>query len=340
MDNAESDFYTISSTGLIESTPSIESALEARQKGAYLWLDFCQPSKEDLQVLIDFLGIHPLSIEDCTDNEQLPKLDNFPAYTFLILNTYELVQEELIIHEVDFFIGKDFVISVADKDSQGQPVLNYKKQLRTFEDGRIQKGPSHFLHQMIDKLVDQKYEQIELLEDNLDKNEDLILGNIKSFKPTSLMETRRNLLMIRRSLLQEREVLGKIARGDSVFISNDALIYFRDIYDHLSIYLDMAETARDLETNLMEMYLSMLNNEMSKAASRTNAIMRRLTIITTIFMPLTLISGIGGMSEYTMITGPENWRIAYLVLLTVMTVIGLVNWLLLRKLERKVEQLD
>ncbi len=102
----------------------------------------------------------------------------------------------------------------------------------------------------------------------------------------------------------------------------------------------MAETARDLETNLMEMYLSMLNNEMSKAASRTNAIMRRLTIITTIFMPLTLISGIGGMSEYTMITGPENWRIAYLVLLTVMTVIGLVNWLLLRKLERKVENND
>jgi len=340
MENSESYFYTISGTGIIEPVPSIETALEARQKGAYLWLDFCQPSKEDLQVLIDLLGIHPLSIEDCTDNEQLPKLDIFSTYTFLILNTYEIVQEELTIHEVDFFIGKDLVISVADKDSQGQPVLNFKKQLRTFEDGRIQKGPAYFLHQMIDKLVDQKYEQIELLEDNLDRNEDVILGNIKSFKPTSLMETRRNLLMMRRSLLQERDVFGKIARGDSIFISNDALIYYRDIYDHLLIYLDMTETARELETNLMEMYLSMLNNEMSKAASRTNAIIRRLTIITTIFMPLTLISGIGGMSEYTMITGPENWRIAYLVLLTVMTLIGLVNWLLLRKLERKVDPGD
>jgi len=90
----------------------------------------------------------------------------------------------------------------------------------------------------------------------------------------------------------------------------------------------------------MEMYLSMLNNQMSRAANQTNAIVRRLTLITTIFMPLTLLSGIGGMSEYTMITGPENWRIAYLLLFLVFAVIAVINFILLRRLEKKTRDLD
>jgi magnesium transporter len=112
-------------------------------------------------------------------------------------------------------------------------------------------------------------------------------------------------------------------------------VYFRDVYDHLSKYYEMSDSARDLVTSLMEIHLSMINNRMSRISNRTNATMRRLTLITTIFMPLTLIAGIGGMSEFTMLTGGEkNANIAYLILIAVMAIIGTLNWLYLRKMER------
>ena len=97
----------------------------------------------------------------------------------------------------------------------------------------------------------------------------------------------------------------------------------------------MTETSRDIVTSLMEMHLSMLNNRMAQTANKTNMTVRRLTFITTIFMPLTLLAGIGGMSEWSMMTKPENWRIAYPVFLLAMVIIGIFNYYLLKRLEKK-----
>jgi len=129
-------------------------------------------------------------------------------------------------------------------------------------------------------------------------------------------------------------VLSKLIRQDSPFISEKSLVFFRDVYDHLSRYYEISETARDQVTSLMEIHLSLASNRMAETSNRTNAIMRRLTLISSIFMPLTLISGIGGMSEYTMMVGQENWRIGYLVLLVMMVVVAVINFLLLRRMER------
>ena len=133
-------------------------------------------------------------------------------------------------------------------------------------------------------------------------------------------------------------MVGKLIRKDSPFLVEKSLIYFRDVYDHLSKYYEIAETAREQVTNLMEIHLSLISNKMAESSNRTNAIMRRLTLITTIFMPLTLISGIGGMSEFTMMVGTMNWRTAYLILLIVMIVIGVVNYMLLLRMERQAER--
>jgi len=106
------------------------------------------------------------------------------------------------------------------------------------------------------------------------------------------------------------------------------------VYDHLSRYYELSETARDQVTSLMEIHLSLVSNRMAATSNRTNAIMRRLTLISSIFMPLTLISGIGGMSEYTMIVGQENWKIGYLLLMVLMIIVATINFLLLRRMER------
>jgi len=148
------------------------------------------------------------------------------------------------------------------------------------------------------------------------------------------MHLRRDLLTVRKSLFHEREILVKVCRWDSPFIPAKAIYLYRDIYDHLSKFFELTESYRDLVTSLMEMYLSMLNNRMTKAANDTNLIVRRLTFITTIFMPLTLLAGIGGMSEWSMMTGPQNWRVAYPIFLLAMVVIAVINYFLIKWIEK------
>ena len=116
--------------------------------------------------------------------------------------------------------------------------------------------------------------------------------------------------------------------------------HYRDIYDHLAKFFELTETSRDIVTSLMEMYMSMLNNLMAKTANETNMTVRRLTFITTIFMPLTLLAGIGGMSEWSMMTGPANWKIAYPAFMLAMALIGIVSYHLLKRLEKKDEEPD
>jgi magnesium transporter len=118
-------------------------------------------------------------------------------------------------------------------------------------------------------------------------------------------------------------------------VSEGAIYHFRDIYDHLAKFFEAIEIYREMITSLMEIYLSVLNNRMTVVANRTNRIVRRLTLINTIFMPLTLLAGIGGMSEWSMMTNPKNWKIAYPAFLLLMVIIGIMNYFLLKRLEAR-----
>ena len=196
-------------------------------------------------------------------------------------------------------------------------------------------GPDFLMHKVIDYLVDQKYKAFDDLEDELEVAEDFLIDNVEKFEPRQLIRIRKTLQVLRKSLFYEREILVKISRKDCPFISEKAIVHYRDIYDHLAKFFELTETYREMETSLMELYTSLLNNLMTRSSNETNVSVRRLTLITTVFMPLTLLASIGGMSEWSMITGPENWKISYPVFLLGMGLIALLNFLLLRRLEKK-----
>jgi len=198
----------------------------------------------------------------------------------------------------------------------------------------ISQGTDYLLHIILDYFVDEKIYTIDNIQDELDILEEKIINNKAAFIPDELMRMRRNLLSVRKSINHEREILMKVCRKDSPFISDKAVYHFRDIYDHLNKYYEVIEMYREMISNFMEMYLSMMNNRMAAIANRTNLVVRRLTLITTIFMPLTLIAGIGGMSEWSMMTGPENWKIAYPLFLLFMIIIGIISYLFLKKIEK------
>jgi magnesium transporter len=329
-----STFYHVTTTGKLVCVPTAVKALAAAKRGGYLWLDYCDPSREELSELIPLLGLHPLAVEDCTDTNQIPKIDDYPQHTFMLFNSLQYARHKLSIHEVDVFIGQNFLVSVHPRDEDGQPVLMGLERQAELEADTIRQGPAFLLHVLLDLIVDRKFVEIEKLEEELVGFEEAVLADPAHFDSAGLLHLRRDLLSARKSLYYEREILVKVCRKDCPFIGENAQYLYRDIYDHLSKFFELTEGFRDMVTSLMEMYLSMLNNQMALTANQTNATVRRLTFITTIFMPLTLLAGIGGMSEWSMMTGPQNWRVAYPLFLLGMAVLGAISYGFLKQLEK------
>lgn len=332
---SESWFYHISQEGKLSSVATDDAALAAAKGGGFLWLDYCQPTKEELSKLIDLLGLHPLSIEDCFDENQLPKIEDFPLNTFIIFNSLDYSNRKLSIGEINLFIGDNFLVTVSQRNSEYRRLLDGIEHIVEMDIESARHGPAFLMHVILDHVVDRKFLAIEALEDELDALEEAMLADVSNFNPAELIQLRRYLLSIRKSLFHEREILVKICRKDCPYISEKAIFHYRDIYDHLAKFFELTESYRDIVTGLMEIYLSMLNNQMTKAAFETNATVRRLTFITTIFMPLTLLAGIGGMSEWSMMTGPHNWRITYPAFLLAMVVVGFANYYLIKWLEKR-----
>jgi magnesium transporter len=328
-------FFRVAPEGGLEPQPSLDAALNALGAGGFLWLDYVDPSREQLDALVRPLGIHPLSIEDCFDDQQVPKIDLFPNNAFVLVNGYGYGDQVLATDELDFFLGKNFLVSVSGRGVVGDGFHESLDSRISQDLETARKGPDFLLHTILDFVVDGKFAAIEALEDDINAAEEAMLADAPAFHLQDLMHLRRALLALRKSLYHERELLIKICRRDCPFISEPAIYHFRDIYDHLAKFFELIEMNRDIVTSLTEMYLSLINNQMALVANRTNRTVRRLTLITTIFMPLTLLAGVGGMSEWSMMTGPENWRTAYPAFLAGMVVIGVSSFFALRWIESR-----
>jgi len=332
---SESKFYHFPLNGPLYGIATLDEAIVATGNGGFVWFDFYQPERETLSGLVDKMGIHPLSVEDCFDDEQVPKIEYFMNNTFIIFNSFNHINNELFIDEVNLFIGKNFLITVSGHNSDNRrPLDNLAGKI---ENGstNAKTGPDFLLHIVLDWLVDEKYKAFDDMEEELEIAEESLLDNVEKFQPVKLISMRKNLMRLRKTLYHEREILVKICRLDCPFVSEKAIVHFRDIYDHLAKFFELTETYREIETSLMELYTSLLNNLMTKMSNDTNTSVRRLTLIATIFMPLTLLASIGGMSEWSMMTGPQNWKVSYPLFLLGMVIIAVVNYYFIRRIEKK-----
>ena len=333
---SESRFNYIPKSGKLIACQSVQDAMERTEKeGGFFWLHYIEPVEEDLRPLIELLELHPLSVEDALDDNQLPKVEDYPSSLFIVFNAFTYAQEKVAVQEVDFFLGKHFVVSIDRIGPDGKPHLDGIEQMVQREMDENKLGPAFVLHTMLDVIVDRKVFAIEALEDRLTTTEDAVMERPSDFDPKSLQQIRHMLVTLRKSLFHEREVFVKICRKDFALIPDKAIYQYRDIYDHLARFFELTETLRDIATSLMEIDLSMRSNEMARASNRTNRSVRRLTLITIVFLPLSLLASIGGMSEWTMMTGPENWRVSYPLFLLAMVVIGTASYFYLKLAIRK-----
>ena len=254
-----------------------------------LWVDIQDPTKEMLEPLLEGrFGFHELAAEDCLSLKTLPKYDAFPLYDFFV---FRAVDVDLRAHgnrttKLAAFLGRNFLVTV---HTGAMPAID-EIHGRLPEDKRIiGNGADYLLYEIVDLMVDAHFPLLEKIEECVDDLQDKIFLNAHPAHLDELLHLKRNVNVMRRQSLPQRELLNLMSRGDSPFIQKQHLIYFRDLYDHMFRISETIDSERDMMAGTMEAYLSVI-------ANRTNEIMRVLTVLSTMLLPLTLIAGIYGMN--------------------------------------------
>lgn len=291
----------------IEQTQTIKTAPHA-----VTWLDINGlHDPETIRHLGALNKIHPLALEDLLNHGQRPKIDHLDNYVFIILSLPRLVDEEIVIEQISLFASQGKIISLCQGDGAiFEPVRERLRQ----QLGRLRHNDaSYLLYVLIDTVIDAAFPVLENLSDSIETLEENILESPDKSQMHTLHRLKRDLLLLRKTLWPQREVLNRLLRDEIEVLNPAHRLYFNDCHDHVIQIIDLIETYREMLNGLLDLYLSSLNNRM-------NDIMRVLTIIATIFIPLTFLVGVYGMNFKHM---PElEWLFGYPLLWGIMLVIG------------------
>jgi magnesium transporter len=267
-------------------------------------------------------NIHPLILEDILNTGQRPKMEDFEDYIFVVVKMiyYDEKDNEIKAEQLSLLIGPNFVISLQEKEGDVfDPVRDRIRKAK----GRIRKMKADYLaYALLDTIVDHYFVVLEKLGEKIEDMEEELVTNPTPETLQTIHTLKRDLISLRKSIWPLREVVNNMERGESSLINESTGIYLRDVYDHTIQVIDTIETFRDMVSGMLDIYLSSISNKM-------NEVMKVLTIIATIFIPLTFIAGLYGMNfKYI----PElEWHWGYPVLLFVMAGIGFLMLVYFRR---------
>ena len=257
--------------------------------GVTLWVDVVQPTADEgRQLLADTFHFHPLSIEDALSDVHHPKIEPYDRYLYIILHGIDFHpgEHEFATRDVDFFLGSNFLVTVHDGHSRSIEDL---KAVCERHSHILEEGPVALLHRIVDSMIDNYGPEMAEIEAEMDQlEEEAILGAADNLvRP--ILAVKRDLASLRRVVIPQRDVVGRLARREFPQISNEMAYRFRDVYDHLVRYSDEAAMFQDRVTGILEGYLSAISN-------RLNQVMKVLTVMSTIFLPLTVLTGMWGIN--------------------------------------------
>jgi magnesium transporter len=267
-------------------------------------------------------GVHPLILEDIMTTQQRPKMEDMGDYIFIVLRMLSLSEKkkEVRSEQVSLILGSNFVISF--QETEGDVFDSVRDRIRTGK-GRLRKlGPDYLAYALIDSIVDNYFLTLEKLGEKVEFIEEELVSDPGRKTLQEIHILKREMIYLRKSVWPLREVISGLERVESDLIKESTGIFLRDVYDHTIQVIDTVETYRDMLSGMLDMYLSSVSNRM-------NEVMKVLTIIATIFIPLTFIAGVYGMNFRYM---PElGWRWAYFVVLAFMAGIGIFMLILFKR---------
>lgn len=316
--------YYLTTDGTLQRDLSEEQIKAAFESGeGLLWVDISETKEEDGKFLERVFKFHQLVVEDCVGSLiHPPKIDDFDDYLFIVVHGINHVVESDVVEtaELAFFLGRNFVVS-----NHSFPLYSVEAVRQKVEsDGPPMRHGADFLaHALIDALVDNVLPTIDRIDEAADAIEEEIVRNPQKSTIEAIMKLKRSTLRIHRVMAPQREVLNRLSRGEFPLIREAAQIFYRDIYDHVARIEDLNQTLRDRADYALATYLS-------SVANRQNEVMKVLSIVAAIFLPLTLVAGIYGMNFENMPELKVPW--AYFAVLGFMgiVIIGVIWWFWVR----------
>ncbi|MDD5130350.1 MAG: magnesium/cobalt transporter CorA [Candidatus Omnitrophica bacterium] len=306
----ETLFYSAQSGIKFDRLSSAQIQEAIKDPCGVLWIDIQEIDDNDIDLLTEVFNIHPLTIEDCIMANTRPKVENFKDYLYLIMFSLECDEKSKIkMGEMDFCLGKNFLIT-----SHNDPIstLTTNKERIRKDSPIIKNGADFLLYAIIDSLVDSYFPVIHKFDDSVDQMSDELFKDPTNDTLKKIYNLKNEIIHLRRTIGPQADVVSLLARGDYPQVTAANSIYFRNIYDSLIRINDIVGTSRDIITGAMEAYVSVVSN-------RLNEIMKTLTVIATIMMPLTLVASIYGMNFKHM---PElEHRLGYPFVLLIMACI-------------------
>jgi magnesium transporter len=273
--------------------------------GIILWVDLSAPKPEETRILADVFHFHELSIEDAVSDIHHPKIESYPEYLYLILHGIDFRAREHCFRtmDVDFFLGPSYLVTVHSGASRS---IGKISDICKRNHSALSEGPAALMHRIIDTMVDNYLPEVEKLSDRLDKIEKEVFLHPDPSLARRILDFKRDVSSLRRVVLPERDAVGRLARREFPIISEPMSYRFRDVYDHLVRLSDESMFFHDRIGSLLDAHLSTVSNAL-------NAVMKVLTIIATLFMPLGVVVGLYGMNvtlpEFPGGAGAQFWWI-------------------------------
>ncbi|HVD98222.1 MAG TPA: magnesium/cobalt transporter CorA [Cytophagaceae bacterium] len=299
------------------------------EKPATTWIDIdgthCEHTTNFLK---EKLGLHALLIEDINQENHRPKTEEYANHIFIMVNMldYDTENSKIKTEQVSFILGKNYLVSFQETGKTGDIFGPIRTRIKN-SNGRHRKyGPDYLLYSLLDIIIDHYFVILEQIGERIEDLEDEVINQPSAEKLNEIYMMKRELILLRRSVWPLREVISRLNQQNSEYVHSDVHVYLRESYEHSIQVMETLESYRDILSGLIDIYLSTISNKM-------NSVMKVLTVISTIFMPLTFIVGLYGMNFKNM---PElNWHGGYYMVLAICIVIAAVmlvffkrkNWL-------------
>ncbi|HXA01325.1 MAG TPA: magnesium/cobalt transporter CorA [Cytophagaceae bacterium] len=286
-------------------THNIDEALAFEKDDVVTWINIDGiRNHKMLEKIGAKYNLHPLLLEDISCNEQRPKLDVYDEHIFIVVKMLKFDTEEkgIIDEQVSFVLGKNYVLSFQEEDKKGD-VFNPNRERLKGHKGKIRKsGADYLLYTLLDTIVDNYFIILEGIGGRIEELEDDLIADPSPKRLKVLYGLKREMIYLRKSVWPLREVINKMEKGETELLLPATQIFIRDVYDHTIQVIDTVESYRDVLASMVDIYMSSISNRM-------NSVIKVLTIISTIFIPLTFVAGVYGMNFDYM---PElKWKYGY-----------------------------
>ena len=253
-----------------------------------LWVDLSAPTEAEARLLSDVFHFHPLSVEDAVSAIHHPKVEPYPGYLYLILHgiDFDRREQEFATRDIDFFLGRNYLVTV--HDGRSRSIANTKMTCDR-HDRVLAEGPAALLHRIVDTMVEHYRPEIDSLEEQINELEEETILGVRQDLIRDILGFKRDLASLRRVVIPQRDAVGRLARREFPQISDEITYRFRDVYDQFVRLSEEAILFQDRVTGILEAHLSSISN-------RLNVVMKVLTVMSTIFLPLTVLTGMWGMN--------------------------------------------